>query len=201
MFLGPVSGANDANDADGLITGQGGVPGMMPNASACPGDIDGDGIGDLILGADEAGSGGSYAGIAYLISGDKALGDTDVQLADAKIEGDTHGEQLGRAVTGLGDQDGDGRADFVVGAWNADGSARASGAAFLFYGPVSGTKSPSDADAAWYGPSANSGTSISLAGGYELTGDSYADIVIGAYGATGDASFSGVVYVVPGMAP
>ena len=114
---------------------------------------------------------------------------------------DTYGEGLGRAVTGLGDQDGDGRADFVVSAPAASGDDRSSGAAFLYYGPISGAMTPADADAAWYGPAGNTAAGVSLAGGYELTGDSYADLVIGAYAATGDASLSGVVYVVPGLAP
>ncbi len=200
IYLGPFSGGNDAADADAFVTGLGSAFVTFHAATARAGDTDGDGTDDLVFGAPEThqGSDMSYAGQVYLVSGGGVLSGTDVQLADATIEGTHYAQQLGRSVTTMGDQDGDGFADIGVGAWGDDTEADYGGGAFLFYGPLSGTSEPGDADASWHGVSRGASAGVSVIGGVELTGDSYADLVIGAEAANGTADYSGIVYVVPG---
>ena len=43
--------------------------------------------------------------------------------------------------------DGDGSGDLVVGAYKTDGSSSEEGAAYVFYGPITGALTPADADA------------------------------------------------------
>src|SRR5262249_45362141 len=78
-------------------------------ALAGAGDADGDGIPDLLVAAPAASPGGrSGAGSAYLYSG--ADGHLLFQRDGAAAQ-----VALGTSVTGAGDVDGDGRADFALG--------------------------------------------------------------------------------------
>jgi hypothetical protein len=98
------------------------------------GDVDGDGVPDVIVGAYVEDPGGSVdAGSAYVFSGQD--GSLLLQLASPTQE---VGGRFGSSVAGLGDVNGDGLADVIVGAPNEDpGSAPAdAGRSHLF---VSGT--------------------------------------------------------------
>ena len=203
IFLGPVSGGNAATDADALITGQGGAFAGFQGNVAGVGDVNGDGTADVLVGAPEYNISNelAYAGSVYLFSGEKALDGTDALLADATIEGDHYGQALGRSVAGIGDQDGDGFADILVGAWGADTEADNAGGAYLYYGSLSGTYDPSDAAAAWHGTTRGASTGVSVLGGADLTGDAYTDLLISSEGANGLTDYTGVVSVVPGAAP
>jgi hypothetical protein len=82
------------------------------------GDINGDGASDLIVGALDNATNGNTAGSAYVYSG------SDGTLLRTLRGG--AGDQLGISVSGLGDVDGDGLADYAVGAnrEGPDGTAR-----------------------------------------------------------------------------
>ncbi|MCK6528847.1 hypothetical protein L6R50_15220 [Myxococcota bacterium] len=102
-------------------------------AVASAGDVDGDGCGDMLVGAPLADAAGQDAGAAFLIFGDQdpaAVGCTpphgEVYLADVGVlgspvrgialRGTAAGQYAGFAVAGVGDVDGDGWDDFAVGA-------------------------------------------------------------------------------------
>jgi hypothetical protein len=124
-------------------------------AVASAGDVDGDGQGDLIIGAYGADSGGSGSGEAWLISGaDLAAADAADGTADGVIGldfitdpdfdctgggsyqfiGATAGDTAGYAVAAAGDIDNDGLADLIIGAYAADGGGGDSGGAYVVYG-------------------------------------------------------------------
>lgn len=79
------------------------------------GDVDGDGVHDILGGA-RGNQGGASAGNAYVYSGATGA----IVLA---VTGEELREGFGHAVSGIGDINGDGRDDFVVGAPLTDGDA------------------------------------------------------------------------------
>ncbi len=81
---------------------------------AGPGDVDGDGHDDLLVGAPGESSHGDDAGAAYLIRG-PVTGVMNLNYADALLVGPDEDEGAG-AVFGAGDLDQDGHADLLVGA-------------------------------------------------------------------------------------
>ncbi len=96
------------------------------------GDVNGDGIDDLIIGAAEA---NNKAGQVYVISGATITPDSTIDLANsaAVILSGQPGSQAGFAVA-AGDVNGDGFADIVVGAPYASYNGQQVGAAYVILG-------------------------------------------------------------------
>jgi hypothetical protein len=108
--------------------------------------VDGDGLLDVLVGAyyrDISGS-GANDGSAYLFLGGGATGAISVTEADAVLEGEASGDNLGSKVGPGGDLNGDGYGEWLVGAQDYSASASTAGAAYV----VAGSASP-DAEASW----------------------------------------------------
>ena len=129
------------------------------------GDVNGDGYADVAVGAPDAGTVTVYLGSA-----------APDATADVTIQGDASSE-LGTAVAGLGDLDGDGFAEMAV-------SATGAGEVLLYRGAasLSGTRTPAEASQRIAG-AAVAGFGASLAGGADVDGDGRADLLVGAPGA------------------
>ena len=165
------------------------------------GDFDGDGTDDLLTGAyghdyDASGSYASSRGAAYVLlgpfSGTALDADTDAAMS---VHGENSSDYFGVNVAVLGDQDGDGTDEAVVAAYGYDGAAGSStGAAYVFYGGVTGAFDASAADARVEGniSYANMGY-YTMSGRGDINGDGTEDLMVGAYGA--GASDEGEVYV------
>lgn len=103
------------------------------------GDVSGDGVADQVIGAPGAAFGRRFgAGKAVV-----AFGQTKLPVLDTRALGDrgytvvgaAFDDAAGTAVAAAGDYNGDGLADLVVGAPEADGNCRgASGSAYVVYG-------------------------------------------------------------------
>jgi len=75
----------------------------------------------------------------------------------------------------------------------------ATGAAYLFTGPIEGTLSTEDAALTLVGDEPDEWTGKSVAGGSDLDGDGWVDLVIGAPASSrGGTGLSGAVYIVSG---
>ncbi len=160
---------------------------------ASAGDVNGDGLADLIVGAltsDPAA--GSNAGRSYVVFGKT----TSAAIELSAIAGGTGGfvingqcasDQSGRSVASAGDVNGDGLADLIVGAPNSDPSSRAdAGRSYVVFGKTSSTSIELSAIAAGtggfvingQGATDESGFSVASAG--DVNGDGLADLIVGA---------------------
>jgi len=125
--------------ADGFII-QGDAAGDQAGRSvSSAGDVNGDGIDDLIIGAYRGDNGGSNAGEAYVIFG-KSTGLANIDLSTLTpadgfvIQGDTTNDYAGRSVSAAGDVNGDGIDDLIVGAPYGDNGGNYAGQAYVIFG-------------------------------------------------------------------
>ncbi len=142
------------------------------------GDLNGDGIADLIVGAPNEASGGWAAGAVYVIEGpvERAI---NLIEATGRVTGDDEGDQAGAALSQAGDVNGDGLDDLIIGAPGSDLGGRDAGAAYLFYGPVQGALRASSADAILVGHQKGQGAGFSVAPAGDVNGDGFDDLIIG----------------------
>ena len=161
------------------------------------GDINGDGYDDLIVGAPRNDVAGSSSGSAYVVYGPVA-DNLGLAAADGIIRGYSAWGRLGHSVAGAGDVDGDGSPDILVGAWYESISGSKEGAAYLFYGAVSGETSAVDADARITGESGQDYLGTEVAGVGDMDGDGYDDVALGAYLDDEAGDGAGATYVLSG---
>lgn len=125
QVVGAVIGMSGAFDHSLLMFAEGTVAGARLGASvAAAGDVDGDGMSDVIAGAPDAGSGAAYV---YSAAGPSPY----APIVLRSLEGEAAGDRFGSSVAGIGDLDGDGLAEVVAGAPASDGNGLESGSAVI----------------------------------------------------------------------
>ncbi|MEC7987127.1 MAG: hypothetical protein VX278_18305, partial [Myxococcota bacterium] len=166
------------------------------------GDVDGDGLGDLIVGAYLNDDAGSYAGKAYLILG-ASLRHKSINLsqADYSFVGEGDGDRAGYSVSSAGDVDGDGLDDLIIGAHqNADGGSDA-GKAYLVFGSSLGSDSTIDlsgADYSFVGENDGDYAGVVVSAAGDVDGDDKADLLIAATHNDDGGTRAGKAYLVLG---
>jgi uncharacterized protein YfiM (DUF2279 family) len=176
------------------------------------GDVNGDGLGDMLVGGCWNSSVAYKAGEAYLIMGDATRASPDTSMADASASftGEADSDYAGRAVGALGDVDGDGYADMAVGAYCRDTIDAAgttlsnAGKAYVIMGRSSGwaVDQPLEgfADAGFVGEGDGDYAGLVLGGAGDVDGDGYADMIVASYKSDLAAGDAGAVYLVLGQA-
>ncbi len=166
---------------DGAAAGDG-----LGFSVAGAGDVNADGKADFIVGAPYASPGGmDSAGSAYVYSG------ADGSLLYQK-DGAAALDFLGFSVAGAGDVNGDGKADFIIGAPHADpGGMGDAGSAYVYSGATGSLLFQKN------GAATGDSLGFSVAGAGDVNQDGKADFIIGAPfadpGGIGDAG-SAFVY-------
>ena len=172
LFNGPIQGNLNLTQADATMTGEALFDGFG-NSVASAGDVNNDGFDDVLVGARSNDTPGIQAGRAYLFHG-PLTGDLSALDADCIMSGEPFYE-LGWSLTGPGDLNSDGFDDLLLGAWMAD----LNGKAFVFYGPLAGELSVSDAGAAITGVITNELLGEAV-GSADMNHDGVPDLLIGA---------------------
>ncbi len=171
-------------DADATLTGEA----TYDNAAYAldgAGDLDGDGIGDLLIGAPKSDSADSDAGQVHILRGGSLTGALSLADDDWGLLGDESYIQAGDAVAGVGDVDGDGLGDVLVGVPDSDAGGTDGGEAVL----VLASSLPR-----WGGDITLAGPRVvgakadqvgaAVAGAGDLDSDGRSDLLIGAPGHT-----------------
>lgn len=204
----------DLNGENGFI-----INGIAPSDSSGAsvsgaGDINGDGIDDLIIGAPGADpAGNTLAGSSYVVFGTVSGFTSPFNLSSLNgtngfvINGVSPDDRSGISVSNAGDVNGDGIDDLIIGAFAADPNTTTdAGRSYVLFGSDSGFAPSIDLS----GLNGNngfvingeetgdaSGFSVSNAG--DINGDNIGDLIIGALGADALGFFqAGKSYVVFG---
>ncbi|MDP2307674.1 MAG: MopE-related protein [Pseudomonadota bacterium] len=179
LLYGPFSGPLDLAVSDAVLVGDS-AGDQAGYAVLLAGDIDGDGVGDLLVSAPEAGDRTSTIGSVYVVLGAPAAS-VPLGTAEAELFGTTRADSIGAALAAVGDTNGDGFADFLVGAPEVDDAGTSAGAVYLVEGPVSGSSElATTAAARLLGEAASDGAGTAVAGPGDLDRDGYDDLMVGA---------------------
>ena len=196
VFYGPISGSINASEADAIIFGEN-LNDAFGRAVAAGGDLNGDGLEDLVAGADQLFNQGN--GKAYVFSGPIA-GTIFAADATAILTGEASQDLFGHSVAVTGDFNGDGIDDLSVGAPNNGTTAFRAGRAYLFFGPVAGAIAATNANFIVSGGGGDE-LGMSVAGG-DVNGDGTGDFLIGAPQFTdGAPGYAALIFGAPATQP
>jgi len=171
VYLGSPTGPGSEPD----FTSEPDQSGEMRGPVGAAGDIDGDGYGDLLVGAYQYDDGENSEGAAFLYLGGQSL------LADEAewfAYGGMGAAYMGASVAIAGDVDGDGYDDVYTGVEGYSDPENREGAVFVYPGSPDGPvdvpwTAQSDTPVAWLGRGGDA------AG--DVNGDGYADVIGGAF--------------------
>ena len=159
------------------------------NSVSNAGDVNGDGLDDLIIGAGNADGADGRSYVVFGKSDNDEINLTEVAAGTGGfvITGENDNDWLGKSVSAAGDVNGDGFADIIVGAPQWNRATTETGRAYVVFGKSNTDSVSASAIAAGNGGFVitgenhfdnQSGWSVSGAG--DVNGDGLADLIVGA---------------------
>jgi hypothetical protein len=161
------------------------------------GDLNGDGYSDVVVGAPLFSQGQAQEGGAFVYyGGPSGIGPTPSVTLEINQAGANFGYSVGHA----GDLNGDGFSDLAVGAkdWESSVALVSEGAVFIYYGSATGISTSPDVTLT--SGIANSVMGYWVAGGGDLNGDGFSELLVGANTASFGETSEGAVWVFRGSA-
>ncbi|GGM98155.1 hypothetical protein GCM10010967_34960 [Dyadobacter beijingensis] len=180
LYYGSINGIDPGNK---LVLSKNKTSGYFGGSVAAAGDVDGNGYGDIIIGAQGYTNGENGEGVAFLYYGSS----TGINAgAGLLIEKNSAMARFGASVAGAGDVNRDGYADIIIGSPHMVSGQEA---IHVYYGSANGPVNPVTIPVAKGG----FGFSVSTAG--DINGDGYSDILAGAFAANLGEAEEGAVYI------
>ncbi len=177
------------------------------------GDLNGDGFGDLIVGAHGADLGGTNSGAAYVLFGASGGFASTIELSTLdgtngfRLDGAAAFDFAGVSVSSARDVNGDGFDDLIIGALRPDPGGTDSGAAYVLFGASGGFASTIDLSTLdgtngfrLDGAAANDFAGYSVSSARDVNGDGFGDLIVGAYYGGPGGNSAGAAYVLFGAA-
>ena len=176
------------------------------------GDVNGDGLDDVIIGAYGADPRGSYSGASYVVLGEDSTNAIELGNLEAGtgngfvINGSFANDYSGLRVSEAGDVNGDGLDDLVIGAYTADPDGNDfAGRSYVVFGTtetspiwLTGLEAENGGGFVINGAYQGDYSGISVSGAGDVNGDGLDDVIIGAYGEATNGTNAGSSYVVFG---
>lgn len=211
VFVLFLNADGSVREATTIAEGQGGLSGTLDDFDyfghgvAALGDLDGDGVTELAVGAtgdDDAGPNAGAVTVLFLDAAGQVLSQQKITSGQGGF-GDTleSGSNFGEGLAGLGDVDGDGIPDLAIGAWGEDDSSGpASGVVWTLLlnadGTVRAEQRITEGSGGFDGElDGNDAFGRSLDGMGDVDGDGVPDLVVGANGDRDGGSRHGAVWV------
>ena len=202
VMFGPLTSGVFELSSRADITVNGVDEGDESGVGAASGDLNNDGVDDLIIGARHADPNGTVdGGETYVVFGPLGAGTYELlALADVTIKGTDPEDRSGYGLD-VADVSGDAVPDLIVGAWGADPNGKMdAGEVSILFGPLpSGVlelSSDSDVTIAGIDPEDHLGVGAALA---DVNQDGVADVLVGATQADPpDRPGAGEAYVIYG---
>lgn len=174
----PMAGGDVSTAAVGVISGVAGEKWGFPTLLVD--DLNGDGVGDLVVSGFLSAAAGPRSGKVYVFYG-PLVGTLGAADADVTITADRDFEWLGEAMVAT-DFDGDGLRDLAIGVprdlYNGQGDP---GRVLVFRSPLPpGALYPADASLELVGDTPDGHAGGVLVGGFDADGDGKEDLVVGA---------------------
>ncbi len=167
--------------ADAVLGDGAGVPWLGEAAddtagqAIAVGDLNGDGVAELVVGAPGEDSGGNQAGAAYLVFGPI---DAKGLLADGtRLMGEESAHQAGTALAIVSDGDGDGAAELAVGAPGPLDGGKGDGRVYWITDPPRGVVDLGSVDVVIPAPDGTTRFGHALADAGDVDGDGEAELV------------------------
>ncbi|MEO7724082.1 MAG: FG-GAP-like repeat-containing protein [Chthoniobacterales bacterium] len=209
LFLNPNATVKSEQKISSTV---GGFTGDLQNADefgssvSAIGDLNGDGVVDLAVGAPGSEISQGAVWIVFLNSDGTVLGQQKISATEGGFTGELNDDLFGQGVTGIGDLDGDGVPDLAVGApLDDDGGIGEPfpnlGAVYVLFlnpdGTVKSNQKISQTEGGFTGdlnPFNNFGYSVANAG--DVNADGVTDLVVGAWTDDTGAPNSGAAWIV-----